>query len=59
MAKTMEELDILKQECESIANKLQELSEDELKIVIGGNELQFGKNELQAMVDDIIRGYLK
>ena len=34
--KTQEELNELKQECESLANKLKELTDDELKLVIGG-----------------------
>ena len=36
MAKTQEELNQLKQEYESLATKLQELTEDELKQVTGG-----------------------
>ena len=36
MAKTQEELNQLKNEYESLANKLQELTEDELKQVTGG-----------------------
>ena len=42
MAKTKEELDQLKQECESLASKLKELTDDELKQVTGGlsTELQ-------------------
>ena len=36
MAKTIEELNELKQEYESLATKLQELTEDELKQVTGG-----------------------
>ena len=36
MAKTKEELNQLKQEYESLNNKLKELSDDELKLVIGG-----------------------
>ena len=31
MTKTKEELDQLKQECETLANKLKELTDDELK----------------------------
>ena len=31
MTKTKEELDQLKQECESLANKLKELTDDEFK----------------------------
>ena len=34
--KTQEELNELKRECKEIANKLQELSEEELNNVIGG-----------------------
>ena len=34
--KSKEELYTLKQECESLINKLQELTDDELKLVIGG-----------------------
>ena len=34
--KTKEELNTLKQEFESLTNKLQELTDDELKLVIGG-----------------------
>ena len=36
MTKTQEELNALKQEYESLNNKLQELNEDELKQVTGG-----------------------
>ena len=38
MAKTKEELNQLKQEYETLTNKLKELSEDELMIVTGGIE---------------------
>ena len=37
MAKTKEELNTLKVEYETLNNKLKELTEDELKKVIGGN----------------------
>ena len=37
MPKTKEELNTLKQELEKLNNKLSELSEDELKEVIGGS----------------------
>lgn len=37
MPKTKEELNILKQELEKLNNKLSELSEDELKEVVGGS----------------------
>ena len=36
MAKTQEELNDLKNEYESVANKLQDLTEEELKLVTGG-----------------------
>ena len=36
MAKTQEELNELKQECEALTNKLKELTEDELKQVAAG-----------------------
>lgn len=36
MAKTKEELNVLKKEYESLATKLKELNEDELKQVCGG-----------------------
>ena len=39
MIKTKEELNQLKNEYESLATKLQELTEDELKQVIGGNDI--------------------
>ena len=47
--KTKEELELLKQEYESLNNKLKELSEDELKIVTGGfvvpkNNEQYERN---------------
>ena len=39
MAKTIEELNELKNEYESLSSKLKELNEDELKQVIGGNDI--------------------
>ena len=39
MKKTKEELNTLKQEYETLNNKLQELTEDELKEVSGGTNL--------------------
>ena len=39
MTKTKEELNELKNEYETLNNKLKELSEDELSIVTGGNNL--------------------
>ena len=39
MAKTKEELNQIKNEYESLTAKLQELTEDEIKKVIGGNKL--------------------
>lgn len=42
MAKTKEELNNIKQELQTLATKLQELTENELKVVTGGiNELTF------------------
>lgn len=38
MAKTKEELNVLKQEYETLTTKLQELSEEELKMVTGGKD---------------------
>lgn len=37
--KTKEELNELKNECEVLANKLNDLSEDELVLITGGNEI--------------------
>ena len=39
MIKTQEELNTLKVEYETLNNKLKELNEDELKQVIGGNDI--------------------
>ena len=39
MAKTQEELNQLKDEFETVTNKLKELSEDELGYVTGGNHV--------------------
>lgn len=39
MAKTQEELTKLKTEYETLSSKLKELNEDELKQVIGGNDI--------------------
>ena len=39
MAKTQEELNQLKEEYETLSNKLSELTEDEIKIVSGGYEI--------------------
>ena len=56
MTKTQEELSALKQKYESLTNKLKELTDDELQIVVGGasqNEFYVGN---QA---DEKRGILK
>lgn len=37
MAKSKEELNLLKNECETLTNKLKELTEDELNAVVGGS----------------------
>ena len=39
MAKTKEELNTIKEEVETLNNKLKELTEDELKLVVGGDEI--------------------
>ena len=39
MAKTQEELIELKKEYETLSNKLKELTEDELSIVVGGQNI--------------------
>lgn len=41
MVKTQDELNQLKTEYETLTTKLQELSEDELKVVTGGLEYKF------------------
>lgn len=48
-AKTLEELNQLKNECETLTSKLKDLSEDELEVVTGGGEFfdllkKIGKN---------------
>ena len=35
--KTKQELELLKQECETLTSKLQELTQEELRLVVGGN----------------------
>lgn len=40
MAKTKEELNELKMEYETLSTKLKELTEDELKLVVGGIEMK-------------------
>ena len=53
MAKTKEELNNLKQEFETLATKLQELTENELKVVTGGiNELTFVGQKQRAYNTD-------
>ena len=56
IAKTQKELNTLKQEYESVKNKLKELTDDELQIVVGGalqNEYYVGNSA------DEKRGVLK
>ena len=53
MAKTKEELDQLKQECESLASKLKELNDDELKQVTGGLN-----PELQGSNTKVVYSYM-
>ena len=43
MAKTQEELNTIKEEAETLNKKLVELTEDELKQVVGGNEKYISK----------------
>ena len=47
MAKTKEELNVLEQDCEALATKLQELTEDELKQITGGRT---GLEDLASLV---------
>ena len=49
MAKTKEELDQLKQECESLVSKLKELTDDELKQVTGGRAVDLSVSGLQRV----------
>lgn len=46
--KTKEELNELKQNCIELGNKLKELTDDELKLVIGGVDLDIPINEKGA-----------
>ena len=39
--KTKEELNALKEEVENVNKKLRELSDDELRVVVGGSEVEF------------------
>ena len=39
MAKTKQELEALKKEVEELTNKLKDLSEDELKEIVGGHNM--------------------
>ena len=59
MAKTKEELTKLKEECESLATKLNELNEDELKEVAGGLSIDSNKiNLIGTMIGVIGSGVL-
>ena len=57
MAKTKEELNVLKNEYKILTTKLQELSEDELGYVVGGIEMEptigldFGLDNLESCKD--------
>ena len=46
MTKTKEELDQLKQECETLTNKLKELTEEELQQVVGGDSIYSSLTEV-------------
>ena len=39
--KTKEELNALKEEVEALNKKLRELTDDELRVVVGGSEVEF------------------
>ena len=39
--KTKEELNALKEEVETLNKKLRELTDDELRVVVGGSEVEF------------------
>ena len=48
--KTKEELNKLKEEVETVNEKLQELTEEELEQVCGGNKLEFKSEEILGIV---------
>ena len=50
MAKTKEELDQIKQECEALVSKLKELTDDELKLVTGGKLID---HQLQKYIPEL------
>ena len=50
MAKTKDELTQIKQEYETINNKLMELTEEELKMVTGGVNMEISKQENTATI---------
>lgn len=55
MAKTQEELNQLKNEYESLTNKLKELNEEELKLVTGGTykkDIGSDKNAKVIFIED-------
>lgn len=54
MAKTKEELKKLKLEYETLAAKLQELTEEELKLVTGGIDSQFDIEENEELYNNHI-----
>ena len=53
--KTKEELNELKQNCIELSKKLKELSDDELKFVIGGVDLDIPINEKGAFASAFLR----
>ena len=56
MAKTKEELQQLKQEYESLNNKLKELNEDELKLVTGSGYQNTDIDTRKDLYENIILG---
>ena len=54
MAKTSEELKQLKQEYESLSNKLKELTEDEFKLVTGSGTIEDYNEKLKHYIDGLI-----
>lgn len=54
MAKTQEELKQLKQEYESLNNKLKELTEDEFKLVTGSGVIEDYNEKIKHYLDGLI-----
>ena len=62
--KTKEELNALKEEVETLSAKLAELTEDELRLVVGGTDIEFGfddgskEKELHIYEGNVKRDFL-